>query len=550
MDNLSDIIVSDCKKFHTRDGEPLYPQKFIKVLKYHSPGLAPALDHTGAYHINIEGEASYSSRYKKTYGYYQNFAAVEDESGWFHIDILGKMLYSHRYQWCGNFQESSCVVKDSEGYYHIDISGRSQYQQRYGYAGDFKDGVAVVMNDGEYFHIKPSGSRVSDKQYLFLDIFHKGFARAQDERGWFHINDQGEAIYLQRYKMVEPFYNDFALVQTFCDSFLRINIKGRVIETIKARSKNYIGELSGKLIGFWSLYVINAAIKLDLLDALPGNIHHIASTVKLPLEKCQRLLKGLWELDVVTFAGGIWDTTTLGKLLVKQNGQFMHDAAVMWQDVEKQWHQLENLLLSNEEKHRPCFKENADIEKYVVYQSALTGYANSDFEEISNYMSFNDEDHIAVVGNCAEAIIEKICQVCSSLKITYLNIEGYLRRFDFAGNKLLDVEKIVLNSPWVGLYDCIMFPRFLHSWPDNDVRGLLAHATKALTSRGKMYVMETVINDDSPRGAFLDLNMMVESGGKLRTKASWRDICKTAKLKLESTVNITPYLQLMTFIHE
>ena len=54
----------------------LFSRKFIEVLKFHAPGLAPVLDESGAYHITTEGEPLYPYRYKRTFGFYDNRATV------------------------------------------------------------------------------------------------------------------------------------------------------------------------------------------------------------------------------------------------------------------------------------------------------------------------------------------------------------------------------------------------------------------------------------------------------------------------------------------
>ena len=83
-------------------------KRFQNVLKYHEPGFAPVLDEEGAYHIDLSGIASYQHRFIRTFGFYQNRAAVETSEGWGHILPNGDFLYPEKYEWCGNFQEGFC----------------------------------------------------------------------------------------------------------------------------------------------------------------------------------------------------------------------------------------------------------------------------------------------------------------------------------------------------------------------------------------------------------------------------------------------------------
>ena len=84
--NWQNIKVSSDNTYFLFDGKPIFDKHYTEVLKFHSPGLAPVFDKTGAYHIDISGAAIYSKRYTRTFGYYCNRAAVVLNEEWFHID--------------------------------------------------------------------------------------------------------------------------------------------------------------------------------------------------------------------------------------------------------------------------------------------------------------------------------------------------------------------------------------------------------------------------------------------------------------------------------
>ena len=106
------------------DDEPVFNKKFIEVLKFHAPGLAPVLDSSGAYHIDGEGLELYQKRYQRTFGFYCNRAAVIENNRWYHINEMGEKVYTTSYLWTGNYQEDICTVRnDNNQYYHIDLNG-------------------------------------------------------------------------------------------------------------------------------------------------------------------------------------------------------------------------------------------------------------------------------------------------------------------------------------------------------------------------------------------------------------------------------------------
>lgn len=235
--NWKDIKTSDDNTHFLFDGKPIFGKTFIEVLKFHSPGLAPILDNSGAYHIDMNGNELYSNRYSRTFGFYCNRASVIEKSVlsevdmWFHINEKGERVYQTSFSWAGNFQENICTVRNENNqYFHIDLNGHRIYKDNYVYAGDYKDGIACVkLSNALYRHIDNKGRFINDKSFLDLGVFHKNFATAKDQQGWFHIDKNGNELYKERYLIIEPFYNGFALVTTFKNEKLIINEKGRKI---------------------------------------------------------------------------------------------------------------------------------------------------------------------------------------------------------------------------------------------------------------------------------------------------------------------------------
>jgi hypothetical protein len=226
--NWKDIKVSADNTQFLLNGEPIFNKKFIEVLKFHEPGLAPVLDENGAYHIDSNGIPLYEERYERTFGFYCSRAAVINDNSWFHIIENGKRANNESFAWTGNYQENLCTVRDFENhYFHIDLDGNRVYSESYLYAGDFKDGFACVKkSNGFYIHIDSKGQKLHEKEFLDLGIFHKNFATAKDENGWHHIDKQGKELYSERYAAIEPFYNGFALVTCFDSSKIVIDENG------------------------------------------------------------------------------------------------------------------------------------------------------------------------------------------------------------------------------------------------------------------------------------------------------------------------------------
>ena len=205
--------------FSFRDRILFQGHSFLDALKFHAPGLAPVMDKSGWYHIDVNGTAIYRERYLKAFGFYNERASVITEDGSIPINTNGEKIGNTYYDWCGNFQENVCTVRNKNGqYFHIDLEGNLCYPstQQYSYAGDFKGGYACVMNEQQQFtHINKQGDFLHGKWFDDLGVFHKKFATARDKDGWFHIDFSGKELYPHRFAMIEPFYNGRAFVEDF-----------------------------------------------------------------------------------------------------------------------------------------------------------------------------------------------------------------------------------------------------------------------------------------------------------------------------------------------
>lgn len=242
MNSWKEYQIAVSGTHHVRGSDPAYEERFDQVLSFHEPGLAAVRKGEHAWHISPSGRPAYARRFERTFGYYQQRAAVCDETGWFHIDVNGAALYNHRFAWCGNFQQSLCAVRDlTDNYFHIKLDGELAYEQKWKYAGDYRDANAVVQGvAGFSTHIDSFGNETHGVWFIDLDVFHKGFARARDAEGWTHIDKTGKAIYRRRFALIEPFYNGQARVERF-DGGIEIidemgNCRAEVRQSLKSKS--------------------------------------------------------------------------------------------------------------------------------------------------------------------------------------------------------------------------------------------------------------------------------------------------------------------------
>lgn len=542
--------VSECGTYHAIGGVPCYEKRFHVVLKFHEPGYAPVQDNTGSYHIDTTGTPLYAQRFLKTFGFYEGYAAVQSGAGGFHIMPNGDPAYKDRYAWCGNFQEGLCPVRNQDGeYFHIDGHGKRLYDQTYQYVGDFKDGVAVVCrDDGKSSHIDPCGRLIHAEWYVQLDVFHKGFARAKDDRGWFHIRKNGIEAYPKRFISIEPFYNGQAHAEDFGGNLVVINEEGDSVKEIFHQQENESGALSNDLVGFWKSETIRIAVEFTILDALPGSLDDISSNVQIPKSNLERLLRALFEIGIVERVEDHWLLTRKGQLLSPKDQSFMASASLMWSKVQKEWGDLKEKLAASEIHYHPTFKEKeTDKQALEIYRSALNGYAEEDFCDISLWPIWGDHLTLLGLGQTSSTVLMGILKAHPLLNGIVLNEDRPLYHLS------LDADiKTRLKLVFGGVdrlldftVDAILLPRFLHYFPDTKACQILRSLYNTLCPQGRIYVFEMVLDPVHPMGGLLDLNMLAESGGRLRTLSNWRELFDKAGFLIERHQTIKPHLHLI-----
>lgn len=541
--------VSADETHHLYQANSFYAKKFKKVLKYHSPGLAPVSDHEGAYHINLLGNPTYQTRFLQTFGYYENLAAVESLQGWLHIDVFGKPICDQRYAWCGNFQESFCVVKDlfTGYYYHINRNSQRIYADSYRYVGDYRDGIAVVCaDDGLHTHIDTQGNYIHGKWFLGLDVFHKSVARAQDEYGWFHIDKNGCALYAQRYKNIEPYYNNVAHVENFNRGLSTIDLSGNEITVIRAAENNVLSELSGDLVGFWKTQTILAATKLRIFDVLPNELDEIAIALNLHKQICQRLLRALQEVNLVCSSEkNYWSLTAKGELLKPTQTSAMAAATIVWGESHyKQWLNLTDSLRNSTAQHNDYFIELAQNKDLLItYQRALTGYALHDYQKITTQIDWSQHQKVIDAGGGVGVLLHSLLDKNQHLSCALLEMPEVIDIVD--RHARCNYFAVNILQPWPCEADAIILARVLHDWSDEYAITILQHAKASLINNGKIYLLEMILPTDSAVGGLLDLNMLVMTGGCERSLQQWHRLAKSAQLQLTYTEKISSVVSLI-----
>jgi len=558
---IDEIEISFDETYHIYKGKPLYNKRFKKVMSFHHPGIAAVIDENGmAYHINIRGEAIYSQRYLKTYGFYEGISTVVDESGsYFHINTEGNPIHNRKFAWAGNFQEGRCVVRDFDGYYfHITREGKDAYEDRYAYVGDYKYGIAVVYDfDGYATHIDKNGKPIHNKKYLELGVFHKGYAIARDEIGYFHIDKKGNPLYEKRFAWVENFYNDYALVKTFGGETVIVDEKGNTIKKVVDYNSNHVLEfnrkkLMGMLVGYWHTQILYAIVKLGLLEIIGEGCPYekLKNDVSLPEKTLNLIIKYLSVNNLIELRGDdYYSLTPQGKLLTDLGGdKKLKYAALMW--AEEHYTSFSHLLYSLKTGKpvfpkiygKTFFEYLADYpEKCEVYQNAMKEYS-VDYDEIIKNLNIPDYVHsIMDLGGGHGNLLDKVLETYPHLSVGYLaDLPHTLKtvKNDILKHDKIKIAKIDFFEDIPLKVDAIILARVLHDWDDEYCLKILHNIKNTLTDNGIVYVIEMIVpeNCNYDCGYSLNFNLLAMVGGKERTLTEFRNLFSKEGFKIDRVV--------------
>lgn len=518
------------------NGTPAYPQRFNEVLAFHKPGLAPVHTKDGSYHIDSTGNAFYTQRFVRCFGFYDGLATVVTSKGWRHILPNGTFAHGHVFTWSGNFQDGICTIRTERGkYLHVDKNGRPLYEQEWNYAGDFRYGIGVVQNSKGYStHITKEGHFIHQQWFLDLDVFHKGYARAEDQEGWMHINKEGASIYPQRYAMVEPYYNGQARVKTKEGALLIIDEKGEVRTEIRKPQIDHFSELSRDMVGFWKTQTIATAVQFGVFEILPNTIEQIAKQTRSNPFYMNRLLRALGELKITTLEKDIWYLTDRGRLLRTDHPKTLASASLEYAEYfYHRWSTLYPVLKSTDKpQSKDIFTEvSHDKNRVKRHTKMLESYAKHDYEQLVSYFNLKGNEQIIDVGGGSGTLATFIQKRHPNTNITILERPEIIQE---SVKNIRWVEQDIFQ-PWAMTADIIIFSRIFHDWNDEKVFTLLQHTRTALRQGGRFFIVEMLLNHHDFGGSLCDIHLLLTSHGMERSKKHYISLIRQAGLKYEKT---------------
>jgi hypothetical protein len=303
--------------------------------------------------------------------------------------------------------------------------------------------------------------------------------------------------------------------------------------------------------GFWiarAVYVIGKLGIPDLLQSGPKTTEELASATETHAPSLFRILRALVSVGVLSSAeGGRFAQTPLSETLVTDAPGSLRWFAVseLGQEHYPAWGNLMHSVKTGEIAFDNFF--GADVWKYfqqnpedaAVFNNSMSNVTAAVNEAITSLYDFSQFGTLVDVGGGHGGLITAILNKNPQLRGVLFDapevIEGARPKIEAAGlaDRLETVPGDFFKSVPAG-GDAYIMKWIIHDWDDEKSNTILRNCRSQMPANGKLILVDCVVPEtDEPHfSKFIDLNMLVMTGGKERTEKEFAELLAAAGLKL------------------
>ena len=303
--------------------------------------------------------------------------------------------------------------------------------------------------------------------------------------------------------------------------------------------------------GFWisrSVYVIGKLGIPDLLQTGPKTAEELAAATNTDAPSLFRILRALVSVGVLKSAeGGRFAQTPLSETLVTDAPGSLRWFAIseLGQEHYPAWGNLMHSVKTGEIAFDNFF--GVDVWKYfqqnpedaAVFNNSMSNMTAAVNDALTSLYDFSQFGKIVDVGGGHGGLITAILQKNPEVKGVLFDapqvIEGAQSKIAAAG--LADRVETVAGDFFKSVPeggDAYIMKWIIHDWDDEKSNTILRNIRTRMQPNGKLILVDSVVPEtDEPHfSKFIDLNMLVMTGGKERTEKEFAQLLATAGFKL------------------
>ncbi|MBB5153127.1 methyltransferase [Saccharopolyspora phatthalungensis] len=322
----------------------------------------------------------------------------------------------------------------------------------------------------------------------------------------------------------------------------------------------------GKLVqlacGHMAAQAVAAGVRLGLVDLIGDSQRRAADLARecgADPQATTRLLRALAALELlVENRPGSFSLTPAGALLRTDRPDSLHSLVrmVTCPATMRSWDGLADSVRTGKTSFDAVFgtdffsylKENPELS--AEFNAAMGQGTHATIADILSHYDFGGFATVVDVGGGDGTLLAAILRKHSSLRgILFDTPEGLGRAGESLGREgvedrcALDAGDFFDSVPDGG--DLYLLKNVVHDWDDGRATVILRNCRRAVPESGRVLLVEvvlpaTVASSTGPINYLSDLDMLVNLGGRERTRADFEDLCRLAGLTLTRILPLPP----------
>ncbi len=302
--------------------------------------------------------------------------------------------------------------------------------------------------------------------------------------------------------------------------------------------------------GFWisrGVYVIASLGIPDLLKSRPKTAEELATATNMHAPSLYRVLRALASVGVLTAEGEHFGLTPLSEILVTDAPGSLRWFAMseLGQEHYPAWGNLMHSVKTGEIAFDNFF--GMDFWKYLsqnpddaaVFNNSMSNVTAATNEAITSLYDFSGFKKLIDVGGGHGGLITLLLKTNPNLKGVLFDapevIEGARPKLEAAG--IADRCEAVSGDffkevPAGG--DAYVMKWIIHDWDDQKSNTILRNVRNQMAPGGRLILVDCVVPEtNEPHfSKFIDMNMLVMTGGKERTEKEFQELLSAAGFRL------------------
>lgn len=317
--------------------------------------------------------------------------------------------------------------------------------------------------------------------------------------------------------------------------------------------------LQQMIVGSWITQAIYVAAQLGVADLLKDgskSYHELATATGVDARSLYRVLRALASVGIFAEVNsGYFELTDLAECLQSDRSNSLRAYAIK-SGQAWEW-QPWGHLLESVKTGKPVFKNifGMEIFEYLasdpsaakIYNQAISSFSDKQDEKIASGYNFSSICNLVEVAGGRGTLIASILKANLTMKGVLFDLphviedaRPMIETLGFQERCQLVAGNFFESVPTGG--DAYLLRYIIHDWDDERAIAILKNCHQAMQPNGRLLLVEMVIppGNEPFYGKLLDLQMLLNYGGRERTETEYQALLETAGFSLTKILPVAP----------